>query len=308
MTVRIDRKNSNTQTPVARTEGKPTVASVAKSATAAVTNAFTGTATSVGEKLAPAGKALSRSASPEALWGQVQDGSDFAAAFLVASAVQQGEKITDIQAQLGALSGQIGDRVEVLEKKWKHQRLENRADMLKDFADRTDIPPQDRVKLQQKAGRAQELSKEIRARAAELKAEYPPKTPEEAAARKTKMRELVALRKEQRALVYEAKAMVEQKKDQNVVLLATNEQKLDPNAPKNEPSLMSLLGKWLHLSAVLDFFMTFAADTAHKKSEESRDDAKVAADRIVVTRRRRETEGLKQSDLLALRQGLKLSA
>ncbi|MFL5322361.1 MAG: hypothetical protein ACJ790_22070 [Myxococcaceae bacterium] len=306
MTVRIDRKNSGTANAAARTDSKQPAAPAKRTSTSAE-NAFTGTASNAAEKLSPKAKSVSVSASPQALWGKIANDEDYAENFFAAAALQPGTRAEAIQAQMNEVQGQIGDRVNHLEGKWKHQRLDNRAQMLKQFADRNDISASDKTKIKTLVSKQDALQAKITQASAELKSEYPPKSPAQAAERKEKLRALVELRKEQRSLVYEAKAVVEKKPQENAVLLAQNEQKLDPTAPKDAPSLLSLIGKWLHLSSIFTFFNSFAADVRHKNAEQKREDIQVEVARLAQERRRRETEGLRKDDFRALQLGLKLS-
>lgn len=276
-----------------------------KNAGAAAASAFTGTAQSVAEKLSPKGKPVSWSATPKALWGNAKDGAASATEFLGATATQQKERAAGVQAQVGQLQDKIGERVGTLEKKWLRQRLDDKTTMLKDFSQRADLTPEERAKLEANVQKSEELGAEIQKLAAEMKANYPPKDAAAAELREHQKSHLCTLRRHQRRLVSEAKELIASKTENNVVLLAENEKNLDPNAPVGEgESLMSMLGDWLHLTSVSEFFVKWMAEKDRKAQEE----AIKEADRLLIDRRQREKEGVLKQDFSLLQRGLKFGA
>lgn len=182
----------------------------------------------------PAGKAVSTSASPSALWGESPRRVDLdPAKFAALSPAEQKKTVEAAKAERDQLGGEIEARLEVLDGKWKHSRLSTRTDALREYHERGGrLDGRSRRRLDGLLARSEASQRKINELRA--KADALPKTPEAkkemAALRSELARELRRARDEQSKVVKEATEVVDEaglKTDRLVV----TEQIIDPTAP-----------------------------------------------------------------------------
>lgn len=224
-------------------------------------------------ELQPQTAHVARSADPGALWGQQQPGrTDYRARFAAATTREERMAIrAEVHAERAQCEGKINERSEKLERRWRRMSGAKRHDILKEYSAKGGSSPALKAKIEAANQKSLAMQAEIDALAAKLKATYPAKTPEENAARRELKVELVELRKHQRevlnALTDEIAA-----EGKKLELLATNEQKIDTTGSitKDGESLLSMIGKWLGFTQVLNSFDLFLEQNKVNLEEQRR--------------------------------------
>lgn len=302
MTGRIERKNTNAATPAPKLNAAQKAEAQAAKAAAQVANLFVAAAQNTAEKLSPGGKPLGISASPSELWEGGQELTrDLAMDMVRMAPGLRNRRAEQAKAERTEVATDINERVGNLEKKWKRVGAAKKEKALRDYVQMADVSPSDKAKIQTIVDKSSKLEAKIQSLAKELKATYPARTPAEDAARRKIRVELVALRQEQRALVNEAKTIVDAR-GQSAALLAVGEAALDPDAKKKGESLLSMMGRWLHLTSVVDFFAEFfMADQA--KEADVRKKAEIIDEHFKSIQK----SGFNKADLTQIAQGLKFN-
>lgn len=300
MTGRIERKNG--AAPAPRTTVAQKAEAQAEKAAAQVANLFVTAAQNAGEKLSPGGKPLGISASPSQLWESGQETAQDLAMQMVrmANPGMRTRRAEQAKAERAEVGTKINERVGHLEKKWKRVGAAKKEKALREYMQMADVPAADKAKIQSIVDRSSKLEAKIQGLAQELRRTYPARTPAEDKARRAIKVELVGLRKEQRALVNEAKTIVDAK-GQSAALLAIGEAAIDPDAKvSNGESLLSMMGRWLHLNSVVDFFVDFfMQDQQHDA------DARKKAEIIDLHFKSIEKSGFSKADLGMIATGFK---
>lgn len=296
MTGRIERKNATAPAP--RTKDVPAQELAAAKAAAQVVNLFVSAAQNAGEKLSPVGRQVAISASPSALW---EGGQNLAGDLVRMVPGHREARVEAAKAEREELDGKIGERTAQLEGKWKRVGARKKEQALRDFVNMAEVAPKDKAKIQTLVDKSSKLEAKIQDLAQELKATYPARTPAEDKARRAIKVELVGLRQEQRALVNEAKTIIDAS-GQSAALLAVGEAALDPNAKKSGESLLSMMGRWLHLTSVVGFFTEFfMKDQAN--DAELRKKAEIIDEHIKTIAK----SGFSRADLGLISSGIKVS-
>lgn len=297
MTGRIERKNA--AAPAPRTSAVQKAGARAEQAAAQVANLFVAAAQSAGERLSPGGKPLHLSASPSALW---EGGQNLAGELVRMAPGNRSRRAEQAKEERGEVATQINDRVGHLEKKWKRVGAKKKEAALRDFVKMSEVAPKDKAKIEAIVEKSSKLEAKIQELAGELKQTYPARTPAEDKTRRAIKVELVELRQQQRALVNEAKTVIDAS-GHGAALLAVGEAALDPDAAKKGESLISMMGRWLHLTSVVDFFVEFF------KADQQKDaDVRKKAEIIDVHHKSIINNGFSKADLGMIAQGLKTSS
>lgn len=260
---KIERTTSLPSTPKTQGVSRTTSAQATPAATAvpaAPTTTFAGQATPTRE-LIPAGKPVATSASPNALWGeQPKPVSLDRAAFEKLSPTEQKAVAAQCAEERSRVGGEIEQRVEQLDRRWKNSRLSTRTEALREYEENGDrLPSHRRRDLDRAVARSESAQRRIN----ELKAKIDqlPKTPEAKAEMKelrTQLaRELRSARSEQSKAVKDATAVVDAE-GLKVDRLATTEQIIDPTAPApgSGDSLLEKVARFFHLDQFISWFMT----------------------------------------------------
>lgn len=270
-------------------------AAPAPSAPNAPVAAYSGTQAPA-RSLVPAGTPVSKSADPSALWGDQPKPLNLdREAFAKLSPADQAAALQKCRERRDQLGGEINQRVEQLDHKWKYSRLSTRTEALREYQDRSEhLSPGRRHQLDQLLARsegAQQRINELRAKADAL-----PKTPEGKAQmveiRKEIARELRKARAEQSKVVKEATAVVDAD-GLKVDRLAVTEQVIDPNAPKpgSGKSLLEKVAEFFHVDAFFQWAVkTFSGlnELLQKNAEQKAEERKEEVIRDQDDRRRRD--------------------
>jgi hypothetical protein len=212
-----------------------------------------------------------RSADPGALWGQQPAPDNLRARFAAASPAERQAIRAQVVADRAKAEGQIQERTGKLEKRWRRMNGAKRQDILKEYSTKGGTSPQLKAKIEAANTKSAAIQAEIDTLAAKLKATYPAKTPEEDKERRILKKELVELRANQRevlnALTDDLSA-----EGKKLELLATNEQKIDTTGSitKDGESLLSMIGKWLGFTQVLNSFDLFLEQNKLNLEEQRR--------------------------------------
>lgn len=297
MTGRIERKN--VAAPAPRTTPAQTAEQKAAKVAAQVASLFVDAALSSSEKLSPTGERLAVSASPSSLW---ENDGGLVAELVRMSPGRRAEHVEAVEVERSELNEQIGDRVDHLETKWKRVGARKKEQALRDFVNMAEVAPKDKAKIEALVDKSSNLEGQIQDLAAQLKATYPARTPEENIARRLLKLELVELRQEQRATVNEAKVIIDAS-GQSAALLAVGEASIDPNAKTSGESLLSMMGRWLHLTSVVNFFTEF-----FMKAQQQEADVRKKAEIIDEHVRTIAKSGFSRTDLAMISSGIKTSA
>ena len=229
---KIERTSSLVSTPKAQSISRPS-APEASTLKGPITE-YAGQAAPAKE-LVPRGAAVSRSASPSALWGDAPKQVVLdPAAFAKLSPADQKKTADEARTERKQLSGEINERIEVLDGKWKNSRLSTRTEALREYYDckgnRLDAGSLRKLdRLLDRSEDSQRKINELRVKIDQL-----PKTPESKKARvelrNDLARELRGARDEQSKVVKEATEVVDAV-GLKVDRLVTTEQIIDPSAP-----------------------------------------------------------------------------
>lgn len=219
------------------------------------------------------GRHLARTAAPDALWGKApDDGPNMDPhQFDNLTPAQRTEKLKELRANRDELHMKILERVVVLDKKWNAAPTATKEEALAQYAENSEqIDPETAQELRQmlrQAHVAQQRINQLRDRRDGM----PPARYATAETKKLRAelnKELRAARKEEKACVKEATAVVD---DQGLKIdrLAVTEQVIDPKAPRaSEPgSLMGMVKNFFKFTWLSDFIMTKIVDYKDRSSE-----------------------------------------
>ncbi|MEW5739185.1 MAG: hypothetical protein AB1938_09690 [Myxococcota bacterium] len=186
--------------------------------------------------LNPAGGHVTRSADPEALWGDAgprRGRGAMMAEFKRLPPAERAAKLEALKAQREALKGEIQERVGELDRRWRYARLKTRTASMRDLqAKRPELSPEAAAKLDAALKAAEQAEAKVNALAEKAKAFTPEskKDPVQAAARKALASELRKAREAHSQAVAAATAIIDEA-GLKVDRLANAEQLIDKNAP-----------------------------------------------------------------------------
>jgi hypothetical protein len=222
-------------------------------------------------QLVPQTRPVARSADPGALWGQQPAPENLKTRFAAASPQERQAIIAQVKADQAKCEGKIHERSDKLEKRWRRMNGAKRQDILKTYVDKGGTPPELKAKIETANKQSAAMQAEIDALAAKLKATYPAKTPAEDKERRALKKELIELRHHQREVLNAATDALgaEGKK---LELLATNEKAIDTTGhiTKDGESLLSMIGKWLGFTQLLNSFDLFLEQNKVNLEEQRR--------------------------------------
>jgi outer membrane murein-binding lipoprotein Lpp len=276
----IPRSVTNSQTRQAETPSRGTnvsgAAPVQATAPVDVGAAITGQTdfaqlTAALAQLKPPQTHTGRSADPGALWGQQPSPDNIRARFAAASPQEKIAIRAAVQADRAKTEGQIQERSGKLEKRWKRMNGAKRQDILKTYVDKGGTSPAAKAKIEALSTKSAAIQAEIDSMCAKLKATYPAKTPAEDKERRALKKELIELRNHQREVLNEATEALGSE-GKKLELLATNEKAIDTTGfiTKDGESLLSMIGKWLGFTQVLNSFDLFLEQNKVNLDEQRR--------------------------------------
>jgi hypothetical protein len=214
--------------------------------------------------MVPRGANVSKTASPDALWGAKPKVDLDIDNFKELEPAEQKKVVEAAQIERAELGTEISQRVETLDRKWKNSRLSTRTEALREFHERggRKLDRRTRQKLDGLVGRSEESQRRINALRVQIDAL--PKTPEakkqQAELRSQLAKELRRARDEQSKVVKEATELVDSG-GLKVDRLAETEQIIDPSAPPqgSGESLLDKIVRFVHLENFFNFFQSWAA-------------------------------------------------
>lgn len=210
----------------------------------------------------PQGEAVSKTALPNALWGQVAlEGSKPPLSALTLknlSPEQAKTKLAELEKRKTALEERIGGRMEELDHKWNYMRLTKRTEILKSYiAQSGALPPEQRAEVEtaiKDSEGAQAKIDDLMADVKALKAAHPgakkPGTPEE---RKELAKKLWAARHEHSEAVKGATEAVDDA-GLKIERLVITENQIDPTGGANSQygSMAGLVGQYFEVTFMMD--------------------------------------------------------
>jgi len=284
---KIERPSSLVSTPRAQSVSRP---SAPEATQKGPITEYAGQAAPA-KDLVPRGVTVSTSATPSALWGDAPRQLELdPTAFAKMSAADQKKTVEAAKAERTQLSGEIVQRIEVLDGKWKNSRLSTRTEALREYSDLRGgrMGAGSRRKLDRLLERAEGSQRKINE--LRVKIDQLPRTPEAKKAqvelRNELARELRRARDEQTKVVKEATEVVDAG-GLKVDRLVTTEQIIDPSAPAagSGDSLADKIGRFFKLDwffkAIGDSFDTIQSSFARsveKRGERLAEEAKVKID------------------------------
>ena len=276
---KIERSSSLASTPKAQSVSRSTATPAAELKPTAPPTGWGPKSASQKEQkeLAPQGETVSKTATPDALWGEQPQKVDLDFDnFKELSPAEQKKVVEAAQIERAQLGTEINQRVEVLDRRWKNSRLSTRTEALREFHDRggRKLDRRTRHRLDGLVVRSEESQRRINELRAKIDAL--PKTPEakkqQVELRNQLAKELRRARDEQSKVVKEATELVDQQ-GLKVDRLAETEQIIDPSAPPpgSGQSLLEKIARFFHLESFFTFFETFVqgrTDTFAEKVEQ----------------------------------------
>ncbi|MCC6336718.1 MAG: hypothetical protein IT380_22345 [Myxococcales bacterium] len=239
MTTKIDRSPSLTSTPkaqpVSRTQLSPAAEVEARLSAAPPAPGFVAQAESRPGALPPAAH-VSRSADPGALWGTDAPRRNRhldLTEFRRLPPEERKAKFEAMRAQREQLKGEIQDRVNQLDRKWKYSHLRTRTASLRDLqAKKPELTAEQQQRFEAALRSAESADQKVKALAEKAQAFAPEskKDPVQLEARKKLASELRKARAEHSSAVAAATAVIDEA-GLKVDRLANAEQVLDKNAP-----------------------------------------------------------------------------